>query len=77
MIEQILCYKTPFFNIVTTTSYALSLVTEKSLHVILQAWLSGTWLVFTQLSPLLKCTTHRLTVLTSTAWSSSTFSKQQ
>ena len=46
MIEQILCYKTPFFNIVTTTSYALSLVTEISLHVILQAWLSGTEFIF-------------------------------
>jgi len=35
LIEQILSYKTLFFNIVITTSYAFSLVMNKSLHATL------------------------------------------
>ena len=74
LIEHILFYKTLFFNAIITISCTFSLVMNKSLHVLLIN-------IYTSrdapllLSPLLKYTMHHLTVLTSTAWSPSTFSK--
>ena len=65
MTKQVLNCKTLFFNIVTTISYAFLPLMNKILHA-----------AFTKicikggdplsLSPLLKCTAHCLTVLTST-----------
>jgi len=48
LIEQIFSYKTPFFNTVTTVSYALLLPMNKSCMLCLyrSAWLSGTPLAF-------------------------------
>ena len=69
-----LSYKTLFFSIVTTISCAISRAMNKSLYAVLIKM--GTsrddpW----SLSPLLKCTTYCLSVLTSTVWSPETFSK--
>ena len=74
LIEQILSYKTLFFNIVTI-SYAFPSAMNKSLHVALVK-------IYTSrgdplLSPLLKWTTHHLTVHMSTVWSPLRFSKYQ
>ena len=65
LTEQILSYKTLFFNIATTISYALSPVMKKSLHATLITICTrgGDPL---SLSPLQKCTTHRITVHTCT-----------
>jgi len=72
-IEHIFSYKTMFFNVVTTTMRGVfSLAMNKSLHpVLIKICTSRGDLLL----PLLKCTTHHFTVLTSTAWSPSTFSK--
>ena len=65
-----------FFILVITISCALSLAMNKSLHApLVKFWTRGGNPPL--LSPLLKCTTLRLTVLTSTVWSPSTFSKRQ
>ena len=72
LIEQILTYRTLFFNIVTTMSYAFLPVMNKSMHAMLVKTCTGGG------DPLLlKCTTHHLTMFTSTVWSSETFSKHQ
>ena len=64
LIEQILYYKTLFFSIVATVSYAFSPVMNKSLHAALITICTskGDPLL---LSPLLKYTIHCLTVRTS------------
>ena len=74
--EQILSYKILFFNIVTTISSAFSPAMNKSLHTVLVKISTGG---NDQLSllPLLKCTTHHLTVLRSTVWLLGMFSKYQ
>ena len=67
-----------FFNIVTTISQSTQMSRLRrslfhgvtAVHGCLEHSLS-----FTSFSPLLKCTTHCLTVLTSTVWSPSTFSR--
>jgi len=52
-----------FLSIITTISYAFSPAMNKSLHAVLVTiYTSGG----DPLPPLLKCTTHRTTVLTST-----------
>ena len=72
LLEQILTYRTLFFNIVTTMSYAFLPVMNKSMHAMLVKTCTGGG------DPLLlKCTTHHLTVFTSTVWSPETFSKHQ
>ena len=74
MIKQILSYKALFFIIVTAISYAFSPTMNKSLHAVLIKICTnrGDPLL---LSPLMKHTTHCLTVLTSTLWSPLMFSK--
>jgi len=63
LIEQSLSYKMLFFSIATTTSYAFLPAVNKSLHaVLIKVCTSGGDPLM--LSPLLKCTTHHLTVLT-------------
>jgi len=75
-MEKIHSYKTLFFNIIATINYAFSPAMNKSLHAVLvKICTSGRDPLSP--SPLLKCTTHRLTVLPLTAWSSSTFRKHQ
>jgi len=76
LIEHILHYKILCFNIVITFSSAFSSVMNKSLHAELMNICTrrGDPLL---LSLLLKHTTHCLTVLTSTLWSPSMFSKHQ
>lgn len=74
LIEQILIYKTLFFNIVTTISCAFSPAMEKRLHAtLIKVYTSGD----DPLSPLLKHTTRCLTVLTSTVWSPEMFSASE
>ena len=65
-----------FFNTVTIISYAFSPAMNNSLHVVLIkiSTRGGNPL---SLLPLLKCTTHHLTVHMSTVWSPQTFSKCQ
>ena len=76
MVEQILNYKTLFFGIVTTSSYALSPVKHQNLHATFEkVCTSGDDPLL--LLPLLKHTTYCLTVLTSTVWFPSVFSKYQ
>jgi len=75
LIEQILCYEALFFNIVTTISYAISPAVNKSLHATLIKICNKSDSV--SLLPLLKCTTHYLTVFTCTGWSPLTLSKCQ
>ena len=63
LIEQILRYKSLFFNIVTTISYVFPPEMNKSLHAVLGK------ICTSRGAPLLlplKCTTHHLSVLTST-----------
>jgi len=69
LIEQILSYRTLFFNIVTVVSCAfLPVMKKKSLHAeLVNICTSGVDLLL----PLLECTTHCLPVLTSTVWSPS------
>ena len=74
LIEQILSYERLFFNPVTTISYAFSAAMNKSLHAILIK-ICTSW--GDPLSPLLKHSTHCLTVLTATVWSPSKFSNCQ
>jgi len=71
---QILSYKVLFFNTVTTISYAFSLAIDKSLHAMIIKIFTSEGL---SLLPPLKHTTHPLTVLTSTLWSTPVFSKHQ
>ena len=72
--EHILSCKTLFINTVTTTSCAFSPAMNKSLHAVLvKICPTGG----DSLLPLLKCTTHRLTVLTSTGWALETFTRCQ
>jgi len=63
-----------FFNTVTTISCAFSPAMNKSLHAVLVE-VCTSWGDPWPLSPLLKCTTHRLSVLTSTVWSPGMLSK--
>ena len=74
LIEQILsCH-----NIITPISSAFLLTMNKNLHTHTCKNLRGypeCGLAFMSLSPLLKCITRLLTVLTSTVWSPSTFRK--
>lgn len=67
LIEQILSYIKWSFSAVTTISYSFSPMMNKSLHATLAKTCTsgGHSLSFL---PLLKLTTHHLTVLTSTAW---------
>ena len=76
LIEQILSYKALFFNTATTTSSAFSPVMNKSLHAILIK-ICTSWGDTLLLSPLLKHTTHYLTVFTSTVWFPAPFRKHQ
>ena len=65
LIEQILSYKTLFFDIITTMSCAFSSVMNESLHaVFIEVCTCGG----DPLLPLLKCTVHCLSVLTPTVW---------
>ena len=64
--------QTVFFNIVTTVSWAFLPLTNKCLRAVLPK-MSTTRGDPLSLSPLLKHTTHKLTVLTSTVWYPSTF----
>lgn len=74
LIEQIVCCKTVFFNVVTTTSYVFLTVMDKGLDAMLMK--TCTSRVHPLLpSVLLKCTAHYLTTLTNTAWSPQIFSK--
>ena len=76
MTKQILCYETLLFNIVTTITYAFAIEVNRSPHAKpAEICTSGADPLL--LSPLLKCTTHCLPVLTSTGWSPETFSKCQ
>ena len=66
LIVQILRYKTHYFSVVTTISHAFALAMNKSLHAMLIEVYSSEG---DPLSPLLKHTTHHLSVLSSTVWS--------
>ena len=75
-IEQILSYKTLFFNVIITLSYVFLPTMNKILYAVLvKICTSGDDLQ--SLSSVLKGTTHCLTVLTSTVWSPSVFNKCQ
>ena len=74
LIQQILSYKTLFYKIVTVMNYAFLSAMNYSLHaVLIKICTRGG----DTLSPLLKNTTHHLTVLTFTVGSRETFSKCQ
>jgi len=64
------------FNTVTIISYAFSPMMNRSLHAILVT-ICASWVDPLPLSPLLKCITHCLTMLTFTVWSPEMFSKHQ
>ena len=66
LIEQILSYKTLFFSMITTVSYAFLPAMNKSLHAaLIRICTHGG----DSLLPLLKHTTNHLTVFTGTVWS--------
>jgi len=76
LTQQICSGKTLFFSIATTMSYAFLPPVNKGLRAALvNICTSGTDPL--SLSPLLKCTTHCLTVLMATVWSPEMFSKYQ
>lgn len=68
MIEQILSYRTLFFNAVTVISNVFMPVINKSLNAALvKIGMNGDDPLL--LLPILKHTTHHVTVLPSTVWS--------
>ena len=70
LFEHTVSYKTLFFNIITTITYAFLPALNKNLHAALIKNLHGyveCGLSFMSLLPLLKKTTHHFTVLT--VWS--------
>jgi len=76
LMKQIFSYKTLFFNVVTTISSVFLPAMIKSLcATLVKIYASGGDPL--SLTPLLKCTTHCLTALTSTTWSPRTSCKHQ
>jgi len=71
LFEQNISYKTLFLT-ATTINYAFLPAMTKSLHATLTKICTSRGDP-QSLAPLLKCTTHHLTVLTSTVWSLQTF----
>ena len=72
LVAHILSYKAQSFNIVTTISHAFLPTMNKSLRAALVTICTSGGDPHS-----LKCITHHLTVLTSTGWSPSAFSKHQ
>jgi len=75
LIEQIPSYRTLFFNIVTTMSYAFSPAMNKLHAAFIKICTSRQWPTVSV--AMLKRTTCHFTALTSTVWSPSAFSKYQ
>ena len=72
-IEQNLHYRTLVFSIITAVNYACFPSMNRSLHAMLIKICTNRGDPVLQLA-VLKCTTHSLTVLTSTSWSPETVS---